>query len=81
MKGIAVFIAILTCMTTTSIRAFGSENMISDVIMQNGKGYGFDHIFDGSGALEFSLNNPDLKGKWKCCLKTVICNIKKSQSK
>ncbi len=70
MKGIAVFIAILTCMTTTCIRALAGENMISDVIMQNGKEYGFDHIFDGSGVLEFSLNNPDLNGKWKCCLKT-----------
>lgn len=70
MKGTALIIVILTCITTTCIRTLAGENMISDVIMQNGKGYGFDHIFDGSGALEFSLNNPALNGKWKCYLKT-----------
>lgn len=70
MKEISLIIVIITCITTTCIRALAGENMISDVIMQNGKEYGFNHIFDGSGALEFSLNNSNLNGKWKCSIKT-----------
>lgn len=44
-------------------------DMISELVMQDGSGYSFNHVFENDGALCFALKDGAPVGRWSCALK------------
>lgn len=65
MNRISLIIYLIVAIAINGNNACLAQDLIAPQIMQNGQAFGYDHIFTSPDPIEFSLNNPDIKGEWK----------------